>query len=332
MTRAPTQHRKPAALRVDDPAVRIDETEPEELTVQAEQEESSPLPVTIAAADTLKRGIRWGGILFSAIGGLVSLAAGLWLADFIQSLVARQDWLGWLMLGLLVTGGFAALMIMVTEVWALMRLRRLGQLHRAAQSAINHNDDADAAHVAGSLKRLYSSRADLAWGLARLGEHDGDIMDGRERLVLVERELVAPLDLQAKSVIAASARRVSVLTAVSPSSIADIIAVSVLNLRMLRRIAAAYGARPGTIGLIRLARMVLTHIVLTGGIAIGDDLIQQLVGHRFAAKLSARFGEGIFNGALTARIGLAAIEVCRPLPFIEAKRPRLRDLLSLVVK
>jgi putative membrane protein len=43
--------------------------------------------------------------------------------------------------------------------------------------------------------------------------------------------------------------------------------------------------------------------------------------------LSRRLGEGIFNGALTARIGTAAIEVTRPLPFIEARPVRARDFL-----
>ena len=86
---------------------------------------------------------------------------------------------------------------------------------------------------------------------------------------------------------------------------------------MLRRLATLYGARPGTLSLLKLARMVVTHIVLTGGIALGDDVIQQVIGHGLTAKLSARLGEGMFNGALTTRIGLAAIDVCRPLPYIE---------------
>ena len=76
--------------------------------------------------------------------------------------------------------------------------------------------------------------------------------------------------------------------------------------------------------------MVVTHIVLTGGIALGDDVIQQLVGHGLTARLSARLGEGLFNGALTTRIGLAAIDVCRPLPYIEVQRPRFRELVAEV--
>jgi putative membrane protein len=106
--------------------------------------------------------------------------------------------------------------------------------------------------------------------------------------------------------------------------------VAAENLRMLRRLATLYGARPGTLALLKLARMVVTHIVLTGGIALGDDVIQQLVGHGLTAKLSARLGEGLFNGALTTRIGLAAIDVCRPLPYIEVARPRFRELVAEV--
>jgi putative membrane protein len=141
---------------------------------------------------------------------------------------------------------------------------------------------------------------------------------------------VAPLDPQARAIVATAAKRVSVVTAVSPAALVDMLFVGGQNLRMLRRLATLYGARPGTLSLLKLARMVLTHIVLTGGIALGDDVIHQLVGHGLTAKLSARLGEGLFNGALTTRIGLATIDVCRPLPYIDVPRPRFRELVAEV--
>src|SRR5206468_3986469 len=64
----------------------------------------------------------------------------------------------------------------------------------------------------------------------------------------------------------------------------------------------------------------------TGGMAVGDSLVQQMLGHGIAAKLSQRLGEGVLNGLLTARLGLAAIDVTRPLPFTALPRPALGDL------
>jgi putative membrane protein len=97
-------------------------------------------------------------------------------------------------------------------------------------------------------------------------------------------------------------------------------------LRLVRRIAGLYGGRPGAVGLARLSRAVVAHLAVTGTMAAGDTLIQQIVGHGLAGRLSARLGEGVVNGLMTARIGLAAMDVCRPLPFLSADRPRLKDL------
>ncbi|GFO82142.1 MAG: hypothetical protein A49_17690 [Methyloceanibacter sp.] len=155
-------------------------------------------------------------------------------------------------------------------------------------------------------------------------------MNAEELLRLGERTLVAPLDPVARSIVASSAKRVSVVTAISPNAIVDMMFVAAQNLRMLRKLATLYGARPGFFSLVKLARMVVTHIVLTGGIALGDDVIQQLVGHGLTARLSRKLGEGVFNGALTTRIGIATIDVCRPLPYLEQKRPRFRELVAEV--
>jgi putative membrane protein len=143
---------------------------------------------------------------------------------------------------------------------------------------------------------------------------------------LAERELMTPLDQQARLLISAAAQRVSLVTAISPRALFDVVFVFAASLRLIRQLARLYGGRPGTLGMIRLMRHVLAHLAITGGMAASDSVIQQILGHGLTAKLSQRLGEGVLNGLLTARLGLAAIDVTRPLPFVALPRPSLTDL------
>src|SRR5262249_53895917 len=118
----------------------------------------------------------------------------------------------------------------------------------------------------------------------------------------------------------------------SPRAAIDIIFVFVAAQRLIRQLARLYGGRPGALGMIRLLRHVIAHLAITGGMAASDSLVQQMLGHGLAAKLSQRLGEGVLNGLLTARLGLAAIDVTRLLPFTALPRPALTDLAKDLLK
>ena len=111
------------------------------------------------------------------------------------------------------------------------------------------------------------------------------------------------------------------------SQVADVAAALSSNIRMIRRIAEIYGGRSGTLGSWRLTRAVMSHLVATGAVAVGDDMLEPILGGGLLGKLSRRFGEGLVNGALTARVGVAAMEVCRPLPFRQKARPSVREII-----
>ena len=118
----------------------------------------------------------------------------------------------------------------------------------------------------------------------------------------------------------------SLVTAISPRAMLDVVFVVAQIVRLVRRIAEIYGGRPGLLGFIKLARSIGAHIAITGGMAVGDRLLQQVVGHGIASKISARMGEGVLNGLLTARVGLSALAVCRPTPFAVDKPPGVSDV------
>jgi len=349
-----TEQRRPAAFRLDPEPVREDK--PKAHTKGAAQEAprkprsvkgTAATVVTPAEIDVFdepdivaavpppatapKRRSRLSTIFLGALGILVSLAVGLWTDQLIRDLFARAGWLGWLATGMAAIAAAALLVILMREMLALSRLASVERLRSRAADAIARDDPKIARAVVDELTAFVSAKPETAAGRRALAELEGDIIDGCDLVRIAEAEILAPLDAQAKILILDAAKRVSLITAVSPRAVVDIAYVAFEAGRLIRRLSVLYGGRPGTLGFFRLTRSVLAHLAVTGSIAVGDSFVQQIVGHGLAAKLSAKLGEGVVNGMMTARIGMAAMETARPLPFSAVKRPGMGDFLSALV-
>jgi putative membrane protein len=279
------------------------------------------------------RRMGWVGRLAWTAGSiLVSAGLGLMADRLIRDLFAANEWLGWLGLGVLAAFVLAVLVLAAREIIALRRLRVLDALKRDAATATADNDADQARRVTGSLQALYADRPDLARARQSVAENLPHLFDGDAIVGLAERSLMAPLDARAKALTAASARRVALVTAVSPRALVDIAFVIYESIRLAGAIAALYGARPGFFGFWRLTGAILAHLAVTGGLVLTDGLVEQLVGQGLAAKLSARLGEGVVNGLMTVRVGIAAMRVVRPLPFATQPQPVVRDFIPELTK
>ncbi|SMX44142.1 YcjF family protein [Actibacterium lipolyticum] len=311
-----------------------------ELDDEAAQTPSTAPPVPEAAPDmptgramqtmavlAARRPSRIGRFFWSALVALLGFIASVAAWDFVTSLLTRNTVIGTVALALIGAVLVAFLLVAMRELAAFARLRRMDVLHKAAEAAVVSGDLGAARGVTDKLEKLYAGRDDLAWGRERFDERKGDIFDADGLLGLAEVELLAPLDAAAMREVEGAARQVATVTALVPLALADLIAALTSNLRMIRRIAEIYGGRSGTLGSWRITRAVLTHLVATGAVAVGDDMLGSVAGGGVLSKVSRRFGEGVVNGALTARVGVAAMEVCRPLPFVRAKRPSVTALV-----
>lgn len=289
--------------------------------------ESEPVDaIEPTAVAPVKRRFSWGSLFVAGLSGFLALAAGVWVENTISSLMSQNPALGYAALVCAAIAVFALLVMLARVLRDILRERKVEALReRGADLLVGGTTDAAKA-LAGELAGLYKARAQTAQGRAELEAALPQLFAPRDVLTVAERSLLVPLDRQAQEQIAIAARRVSLVTAVSPRALVDVLFVLVACARLLRSIAGIYAGRPGTLGLLRLARQVLNHLVLTGGMAAGDAVIQQVLGQGLAARLSAKLGEGVINGMLTARIGLAALAVCRPLPFVEATPPTLSDV------
>jgi putative membrane protein len=333
--------RKPVAFRLDDPDVILAmpraEAEAEVPRPSADtaaivaREVPAALPLLPAPA-VVRRGIPLGALFWAATGGLVALGFGLAATRLIEDLFARAEWLGWLGSGLGVVSLATLTVIAAREAIGLARLSTVEKIQARAAEALAADDRNEATAVVRELIRLLRFQPRLARARAATRAHLDEIIDGADLIRLAERQLLGPLDLEARRRVATAAKRVSLVTAVSPRAALDLIFVFVTALTLVRQLSDLYGSRPGMLGLVRLFRHVIAHLAVTGSLAATDGLIQQILGHGVAAKLSAKLGEGVLNGLLTARLGLAAIEVARPLPFAALKPPVLADLAAGLVK
>lgn len=337
-----TDRPRPRAFRLDSADVALDDkatASPPRAEIRTqddpipERSRGEPLDETeagIEAAQGAGVARRWRPglttLVWVGLSGLVSLGFGLWIDNLLEALWAKAQGFGWLGLAFLAALLVGLIGLAAREFAALARQRRIAELH-ADLAAAHARDDRDLARASvARLVAIYETRPETAAARAEVQRAAGEIVDGRDLVEIAERVLVKPLDTRARAEVAAAAKRTSLVTALSPRAVLDVVFVAAQVVRLTRRIAEIYGGRPGLLGSIKLARSISAHLVITGGMAVGDTVLQGLVGHGIAAKISSRMGEGVLNGLLTARVGLSALAVCRPAPFHAVKPPGINEV------
>jgi putative membrane protein len=320
--------RAPQAFRLDDEGVVVEKSRKAAAQIEFTSlpQPAPPVEAPMSEANARRRSTPWGNILATTLFSLLVMWIGLWISNLIEAFFVRSMTLGWVSVALAAGAGLALLAIITREIWGLLSLRHIERLQVDSARAINQNDRAAAKSAVAELKSLYANRPDMAWALKSWAEHEADIIDPPSAMRLAERLLLEPLDESAHRIIARRARRVTLLTTVTPAAALDMILVGAQNIFMIRELAENYGGRPSFLATLRLARMVVTHLAVAGGLALSDNFLHLFVGKGILGKLSARFGEGAINGILTSRIGLAACEVCRPIARAASKRETLSSL------
>ncbi len=332
----PAEPRSPRVFAPDDPALVVEPEPVEPVAPASGTADADPAPEAAVTrptlADLAETGLRWGSILASAIVGAALLGAATWFYRLVSLALERQDWVGWTMTALLSLAAFAFVMILLREIIGISRLARLHRVRADVAASISAGDAARERRAATRIAALYAGRPEVAWTLRRFRDYARDVHDPGELLALADREIVSKLDVTARQLVTRSAKRVATVTALSPLMFIAVGFVLIENLRLLRMLATVYGGKPGALGVLRLGRLVVSHMIATGGLALTDDLLGQFLGQDILRRLSRRLGEGAFNGALTARVGVAAIELIRPLPFLASRKPRARDILAEVLR
>ncbi|MBS6568249.1 MAG: TIGR01620 family protein [Klebsiella michiganensis] len=251
-----------------------------------------------------------------AIFGVSVVAQGVqWTMTAWQT----QDWIA---LGALIVG--AGVGSVATEWRRLWRLRQRAHERDEVRDLMH-------SHAVGK-GRAFCEKLALQAGLdqshpalqrwyAAIHETQND-----REVVSLYAQIVQPvLDAQARREISRSAAESTLMIAVSPLALVDMAFIAWRNLRLINRIATLYGIELGYYSRLRLFRLVLLNIAFAGASELVREVGMDWMSQDLAARLSARAAQGIGAGLLTARLGIKAMELCRPLPWIADDKPRLGD-------
>ncbi len=153
-----------------------------------------------------------------------------------------------------------------------------------------------------------------------------------EVMALYDAMVVAEQDKQAQKLVASHATEAALLVAVSPLALADMLLVAWRNFKLLDQLAKVYGVQLGYWSRLRLLKLVLVNIAVAGASELAIDASMDLLSMDIAAKLSSRAAQGIGVGILTARLGLKAISLLRPVPWSQQQPMRLGQIRKAIIE
>lgn len=289
---------------------------------EREAEEEGAGEQAVEAALRPKRSL-WRKMVMTGLGlfGVSVVAQG---GQWMHQAWVTQDWIA---LG----GGAAGALIVAAGAGSLIsEWRRLYRLRERAEE----RDEARellASHGIGKGRAFcekLASQAGLDAGHPALQRWQASLHETHNdrEIVALYAQLVQPvLDRQVRREISRYAAESTLMIAVSPLALVDMAFIAWRNLRLVNRIAALYGIDLGYFSRIRLFRLVLLNIAFAGASELVREVGMDWMSQDIAARLSARAAQGIGAGLLTARLGIKAMELCRPLPWLEGEKPRLGD-------
>ena len=314
----------------------------ESTRVEALAEDRDELPRSITTGESLPDQISfselrlpffrlrlWKPALLAALG----LAGGAVAWELRQLFIwaADKHWLLGALAGVVIAAFCATI---VSAVWEYFRAGRpLRKLQRTQQLASEMRDCRSSEQVAPFRQELQEHFARKPQGvlLSRVLEDAPDYYDSSELLRHVEVTFLEALDQEALRRIVRHATTTGALVGLSRFATLDILVALRQSLRMIDDVAQIYGVRPSMVVRWRLFKKVLALVAYSGASEYAvSELWPELVGDSMLSSVSARLGQGMGASLFMARIGLASIHSCRPIPFAEKQRPRLGALTKRI--
>lgn len=288
-----------------------------------------PEPQTVEAELIIEESLRpsrfWVRLLLAALVlfGVATFAQSIqWLIDTFQA----KQWIYFAFAIAFFSVSVAGIGALISEWRKLLWLRKHHHNQQVSQQLLLENGNTSGqisvefckSALANLRKTPMIEQAQKRWE-SQLDE----AYNSQEVLFLFSQNVLQPIDKQVKKLISQSAAENAVIVALSPLAIVDVLMMAWRNIALVNKITRAYGMELGYFSRLKLFKMVLTNMVFAGATEIATDVGMDFFSQNLTAKLSMRAAQGIGVGLLTARLGIKAMEFCRPVAFTQNERPKL---------
>jgi putative membrane protein len=262
-----------------------------------------------------KTGKKWLPFLLAGI----LLASSAELIFFIIAMIENMDWLAGVWLAIFAALGMLVLRQVFVEYTGLKQLKCQSDIRTQSEQMANTSviglAEQHCLKIAKNLPNDYQNL--VANWRESFDPHHCD----SEVLCLFEHLVLAPIDKLAMEQVTKNASAASVMIAVSPFALLDMLIVLWRNIRMMNQVSEIYGLHLGYWARVKLIRKIFHTMLYAGAAEILSDAGNYALSAGIAGKLSTRIAQGMGAGVLTARIGLKAINESRPLPWISQTKP-----------
>ena len=265
-----------------------------------------------------------------AVVGLAAAFCGWLVIDlyiWVASAFNFSTGVGWTATAAVAVGIFALVAIIVHEMRSYLALKNV-EINQRKLATRREDMRASDAHetirdVIKEIPRDRESTAAIEAFQRKVQRHHSPA----QQIELLTETVMMPLDRRAESIVRRASVRAFGIVAISPTALIDVLLFVACSIRMVREIAANYGHRPTALATAHLLRRLVVEAGKLGVVDLAGVALMQHIGGAVAERVATSAAESLYATQRMARLGLVAMNLCRPIPFRQNELPGILSSL-----
>jgi len=309
-----------------------------------ETEALNEVPEAITSGERLPHISEYSGIALEAIPikGLKSFFYGLaallivlvgWETYSVFQRALEAHWI--------IASSFVLLLVLISSLGIRVlrsylrdqeNIGKLDGIQKQARRLSEAHDIGNAQAFIKVLKDFYSNKPQDVY-FQRCIEKLPDYSNDREVIDHIERAFLQPLDKEAMRRISNFSLQTGAAVAASPWASLDMLLSLWRSIKMIDDVAQVYGMRPSLSNRYKLLRLVIHQLAFVGiSEIVISNVMEELGSTALTSMASARLGQGLGAGIYTAKIGIAAMKVSRPIEFSKDNQPKIKSIIVPMIE